>query len=121
MCSAGQLPRRGGWPRAPGAARSLPLPAPVVRRLSRNVFSGSAPAPRRLAAGAGGGALFAAPGARGQAAEPQCVQRVSSRAAAAGRAAGIADTGPVPEEHRPDYRFSLANERTFLAWLRTGL
>ncbi|MFF6984651.1 YidH family protein [Streptomyces sp. NPDC008343] len=22
---------------------------------------------------------------------------------------------------RPDYRFSLANERTFLAWLRTGL
>ena len=21
----------------------------------------------------------------------------------------------------PDYRFSLANERTFLAWLRTGL
>jgi putative membrane protein len=23
--------------------------------------------------------------------------------------------------HRPDYRFSLANERTFLAWLRTGL
>ena len=27
----------------------------------------------------------------------------------------------MPEEHRPDYRFSLANERTFLAWLRTGL
>ncbi|WP_341719427.1 DUF202 domain-containing protein [Micromonospora sp. FIMYZ51] len=31
-----------------------------------------------------------------------------------------------PEELRsvgttPDYRFSLANERTFLAWLRTGL
>ncbi|PWU49629.1 hypothetical protein DLE60_03170 [Micromonospora globispora] len=23
--------------------------------------------------------------------------------------------------HAPDYRFSLANERTFLAWLRTGL
>ncbi|MEU5550693.1 MULTISPECIES: DUF202 domain-containing protein [unclassified Micromonospora] len=23
--------------------------------------------------------------------------------------------------HTPDYRFSLANERTFLAWLRTGL
>ncbi|MEU1683913.1 YidH family protein [Micromonospora sp. NPDC005707] len=23
--------------------------------------------------------------------------------------------------NRPDYRFSLANERTFLAWLRTGL
>ncbi len=22
---------------------------------------------------------------------------------------------------RPDYRFSLANERTFLAWIRTGL
>ncbi|WP_225627478.1 YidH family protein [Streptomyces werraensis] len=41
-------------------------------------------------------------------------------------------TGPVETEHRParrwyeegeepDYRFSLANERTFLAWLRTGL
>src|SRR2546430_17271099 len=23
--------------------------------------------------------------------------------------------------NRPDYRYSLANERTFLAWLRTGL
>lgn len=23
--------------------------------------------------------------------------------------------------HDPDYRFSLANERTFLAWLRTAL
>jgi len=28
-----------------------------------------------------------------------------------------ADPGATP----PDYRFSLANERTFLAWLRTGL
>ena len=25
------------------------------------------------------------------------------------------------EGHTPDYRFSLANERTFLAWIRTGL
>jgi len=25
------------------------------------------------------------------------------------------------EGTRPDYRFSLANERTFLAWVRTGL
>ncbi|GAA4933496.1 putative membrane protein [Actinomycetospora succinea] len=25
------------------------------------------------------------------------------------------------EEHEPDYRFTLANERTFLAWLRTSL
>lgn len=25
------------------------------------------------------------------------------------------------EGEEPDYRFSLANERTFLAWLRTGL
>lgn len=25
------------------------------------------------------------------------------------------------EGHEPDYRFSLANERTFLAWLRTAL
>ncbi|MGH3620486.1 MAG: YidH family protein [Sciscionella sp.] len=24
-------------------------------------------------------------------------------------------------EHEPDYRFSLANERTFLAWIRTTL
>ena len=29
------------------------------------------------------------------------------------------DTGP--EEHEPDYRFTLANERTFLAWQRTAL
>lgn len=27
------------------------------------------------------------------------------------------DTG----EHEPDYRFTLANERTFLAWVRTSL
>jgi putative membrane protein len=27
----------------------------------------------------------------------------------------------VPPTQPPDYRFSLANERTFLAWLRTGL
>jgi inner membrane protein YidH len=28
---------------------------------------------------------------------------------------------PEPAEHEPDYRFTLANERTFLAWLRTAL
>lgn len=27
----------------------------------------------------------------------------------------------IPEEHEPDYRFTLANERTFLAWIRTAL
>ncbi|KAA0018393.1 YidH family protein [Antrihabitans cavernicola] len=26
-----------------------------------------------------------------------------------------------PVEHEPDYRFTLANERTFLAWIRTTL
>lgn len=30
-------------------------------------------------------------------------------------------TTPETPGGRPDYRFSLANERTFLAWLRTGL
>lgn len=30
------------------------------------------------------------------------------------------DSNP-PEEHEPDYRFTLANERTFLAWIRTAL
>jgi putative membrane protein len=31
--------------------------------------------------------------------------------------------GPAdqPEEQEPDYRFTLANERTFLAWIRTAL
>ena len=28
---------------------------------------------------------------------------------------------PVEHEHEPDYRFTLANERTFLAWIRTAL
>lgn len=29
---------------------------------------------------------------------------------------------PTPPQHgHPDYRFTLANERTFLAWIRTGL
>jgi putative membrane protein len=26
-----------------------------------------------------------------------------------------------PEEREPDYRFTLANERTFLAWMRTSM
>lgn len=30
-------------------------------------------------------------------------------------------TGPVPVEVDIDYRFTLANERTFLAWIRTSL
>ena len=34
---------------------------------------------------------------------------------------GSADERADPEEHEPDYRFTLANERTFLAWLRTSL
>jgi putative membrane protein len=29
--------------------------------------------------------------------------------------------GPVHAPDHPDYRFTLANERTLLAWLRTGL
>lgn len=32
-----------------------------------------------------------------------------------------ADERAEPEEREPDYRFTLANERTFLAWLRTSL
>lgn len=28
---------------------------------------------------------------------------------------------PEDDEREPDYRFTLANERTFLAWLRTSL
>ncbi|MGH3725568.1 MAG: YidH family protein [Mycobacterium sp.] len=35
---------------------------------------------------------------------------------------GTEDTAPsIVEFLEPDYRFTLANERTFLAWLRTGL
>lgn len=30
-------------------------------------------------------------------------------------------SGPVGDEQEPDYRFTLANERTFLAWIRTAL
>lgn len=30
-------------------------------------------------------------------------------------------TQNASEEHEPDYRFTLANERTFLAWIRTAL
>ncbi|WP_007026352.1 YidH family protein [Saccharomonospora iraqiensis] len=29
--------------------------------------------------------------------------------------------GAEPEETDPDYRFTLANERTYLAWIRTSL
>jgi putative membrane protein len=31
------------------------------------------------------------------------------------------DDEQAAEEGEPDYRFTLANERTFLAWIRTGL
>ncbi|GLZ49731.1 hypothetical protein Acsp06_59160 [Actinomycetospora sp. NBRC 106375] len=31
------------------------------------------------------------------------------------------DTPENAAEHEPDYRFTLANERTYLAWLRTSL
>jgi putative membrane protein len=34
---------------------------------------------------------------------------------------GQAPEEKADEEHEPDYRFTLANERTFLAWLRTSL
>jgi putative membrane protein len=34
---------------------------------------------------------------------------------------GQAPEEQADEEHEPDYRFTLANERTFLAWLRTSL
>lgn len=34
--------------------------------------------------------------------------------------AGSGEAGP-DDEFEPDYRFTLANERTFLAWLRTAL
>jgi putative membrane protein len=37
------------------------------------------------------------------------------------RRAATVDTVEVPEEREPDYRFTLANERTFLAWIRTSL
>lgn len=33
----------------------------------------------------------------------------------------VTSSSPQPAEHEPDYRFSLANERTFLAWVRTSL
>ncbi|NMH78512.1 YidH family protein [Pseudonocardia xinjiangensis] len=36
----------------------------------------------------------------------------------------MADDDSVPDsvpEHEPDYRFTLANERTFLAWIRSAL
>lgn len=52
--------------------------------------------------------------------EPQANDKVDSKAV------GSALAGPQPpklppEGHEPDYRFTLANERTFLAWVRTAL
>ncbi|NYI08185.1 YidH family protein [Allostreptomyces psammosilenae] len=34
---------------------------------------------------------------------------------------GPDDAAAAPREREPDYRFTLANERTFLAWIRTSL
>ncbi|KAA8964476.1 DUF202 domain-containing protein [Mycobacterium sp.] len=36
-------------------------------------------------------------------------------------AAPAGASGAATVEHEPDYRFTLANERTFLAWQRTAL
>ncbi|MYR07740.1 DUF202 domain-containing protein [Gordonia sp. SID5947] len=33
----------------------------------------------------------------------------------------VDDPGQATPDHEPDYRFTLANERTFLAWIRTAL
>ena len=46
------------------------------------------------------------------------VARANPRSAAAPTSTlgGMAEAGP-----QPDYRFTLANERTFLAWIRTAL
>jgi putative membrane protein len=33
----------------------------------------------------------------------------------------VSGSGRRPDPTHPDYRFSLANERTFLAWVRTSL
>lgn len=33
----------------------------------------------------------------------------------------VRQSEPAEHEHEPDYRFTLANERTFLAWIRTAL
>src|SRR5437879_13184102 len=40
---------------------------------------------------------------------------------AVGRRTTDEESDTAVEEFEPDYRFTLANERTFLAWLRTGL
>lgn len=34
---------------------------------------------------------------------------------------GLSEQLPDAEDREPDYRFTLANERTFLAWIRTAL
>ncbi|RJS91279.1 YidH family protein [Salinisphaera sp. Q1T1-3] len=33
----------------------------------------------------------------------------------------MSESDEPAKEHEPDYRFTLANERTFLAWIRTAL
>jgi putative membrane protein len=45
---------------------------------------------------------------------------VSDQRAIASPASEPAEPAPC-DDHEPDYRFSLANERTFLAWIRTAL
>jgi putative membrane protein len=45
----------------------------------------------------------------------------SGRADSDGADSEGADSGDDAAEHEPDYRFTLANERTFLAWIRSSL
>src|SRR5688572_15838388 len=88
---------------APGSGRET-LTAVVARRTR------GAPAAGR--ARPASGTRYAASG------RPLCTSGVDNRRVIAdwwdpGRAERVGET--------PDYRFSLANERTFLAWIRTGL
>ena len=51
----------------------------------------------------------------------RCDGRHPSPRRACGACAAVAYGLGVPPGNEPDYRFTLANERTFLAWLRTAL
>ncbi|HTT52063.1 MAG TPA: DUF202 domain-containing protein [Streptosporangiaceae bacterium] len=65
----------------------------------------------------------AATDASGRAGPPGPGQPARAEPAGAARPASAGPPGPVPTpaEHEPDARYTYANERTFLAWIRTAL
>lgn len=101
--------------------RSLDQHEEVLRQLALGEQREVSGQPRLVRAQGDGAELTATArvGVVGQEQEGVCIERRDVEMSGNVEAG---EAGAAPDEERePDYRFTLANERTFLAWLRTAL